>query len=75
MTPAQVRVLESRVEELSLELATRLHDNWRAPRLLRDGSYEPRPKPTIDPDWIAATGTDTVDIANVEHRDLPKDWQ
>ncbi|WP_328399927.1 hypothetical protein [Nocardia sp. NBC_00403] len=47
----------------------------RAPRLLRDGSHEPGPKPTIAPDWIAATGTDTVDIANMEHRDLPKDWQ
>jgi hypothetical protein len=56
-------------------LASHMHDEWRAPRRLEDGSYEPRPKKTTDRAWVAKNGTDEVDIANTDYKDLPADWK
>ncbi|MFI9533549.1 hypothetical protein ACIG56_09905 [Nocardia fusca] len=65
-----------RREELTEELASRLHNEWRAPRLRDDGSYEERPKQVRDDQvWIAEHGTDQVDIANTDYRDLPLDYR
>ena len=50
-----------------------MHDEWRAPRRLDDGRYEPRPKKTTDQAWIAKNNTDEVDIANTDYKDLPVD--
>ncbi|MFQ6395330.1 hypothetical protein ACLMAJ_17915 [Nocardia sp. KC 131] len=75
VAPSAVRALESRADELIAELATRLHENWRSTRLLPNGTYAARPKRAIDEDWIAAHGTDIVDIANMPNHELPKDWQ
>jgi hypothetical protein len=56
-------------------LASRLHDDWRAPRLLKDGTFEPRIKTTTDSAWVSKHGTDQVDIANTSYKNLPADWQ
>ena len=58
-----------------LATASQFHDEWRAPRALPGGGYEPRPKTTRDADWIAVHGTDQVDIANLAFSELPCDWQ
>lgn len=42
-----------------LEVGSRLHDEWRKPRKLEDGKYEPRWKVTND----------------VTYEELPRDWQ
>jgi hypothetical protein len=73
--PSAVRALESRADDLSTELASRLHQNWRATRLRPDGTYGARPRRTFDEDWIAAHGTCMVDIAKMPHHELPADWQ
>ena len=58
------------------ELASKLHDNWRAGRKKTDGTYEPRPKETKDAKWIKAHNNITqVDIANTNYSDLPEDWK
>ncbi len=65
-------------KELSPEVvsvASELHDAWREPRKLEDGSYEPRVKKTSDSKWSDEHGTDEVDIANTSFEDLPTDWQ
>lgn len=49
------------------QIASVLHDEWRAQRLLADGSYEPRIKDD------GAGGT--VDIANTDYVNLPEKWQ
>jgi hypothetical protein len=57
-------------------LAGQLHDEWRAPRLLADGRYEPRVKGTKDSVWIGAhQGQTQLDIANTPYTELPSDWQ
>lgn len=56
-------------------LASRFHNDWRESRLLEDGSYDPRPKQTLDEEWIRAHGSSEVDIANTDYEDLPSDWQ
>lgn len=56
-------------------VASTLHEMWRVNHLQDDGTYTPREKKTEDADWIAAHGTDTVDIANTLYDDLPSDWQ
>ncbi len=56
-------------------VAIRLHDVWREPRLLGDGTYEPKFKPTTDKKWIKRHGTDQVDIANNHYLHLPVDRQ
>ena len=48
-------------------LASDLHDQWRAPRLLSDGTYEPR--------WKDDGAGGQVDIANTAFKDLPPKWQ
>ncbi|GGL07439.1 hypothetical protein [Nocardia jinanensis] len=66
----------ARRDELTEELASRLHNEWRAPRLRDDGRYEERPKQVRDDqEWITAHGTDQVDIANTDYRDLPLDYR
>ncbi|MGN9836798.1 hypothetical protein ACTMTI_01615 [Nonomuraea sp. H19] len=57
------------------KVASRLHDKWRASRLLSDGTYDPRIKTTTDKAWARRHGTDQVDIANTRYDDLPVDWQ
>ena len=48
-------------------IASDLHDAWRAPRRLDDGSYDPRMKDD-------GKGGQ-VDIANTSFKDLPPKWQ
>jgi len=64
---------ERRVEELASEL----HDEWRAPRWREETKdYEPRIKGTKDELWqIGHDGKKEVDIANTPYRDLPEDWK
>ena len=63
------------VEQAVNALAGALHEDWRKTRLQEDGSFEPRVKTTKDTEWIAANGTDQVDIANTNYEGLPSDWQ
>lgn len=73
---AGASALASRSNHLIEELASQLHEVWRSPRLLEDGTYEPRPKQVRnDPAWVLAHGTDQVDIANTAYRDLPLDYK
>lgn len=75
-SPHTVNNLRLRRSELTEEMASRLHELWRAPRLGADGRYEPRIKSVRDDlDWIAAHGADRVDIANTAYRDLPLDYR
>ena len=67
----EINVEQERVNNL----ASALHEDWRRTRLQEDGTFEGRVKPTKDEAWIAAHGTDQVDIANTEYIDLPEDWQ
>ncbi|WP_228001792.1 hypothetical protein [Nocardia australiensis] len=67
--------MQSRSDELIEELASRLHEVWRRPRLLADGRYEPRIKTTSDAGWTTRHGTDTVDIANCFYRELPREFK
>ena len=67
----EINVEQERVNNL----ASALHEDWRRTRLQEDGTFEGRVKPTKDEAWIAAHGTDQVDIANTEYVDLPEDWQ
>ena len=60
---------------LSYSLGSDLHEAWRAPRKLEDGTYEPRMKKSKDEEWNAAHGTDDVDIANCSFDELPSNWQ
>lgn len=62
-------------QEAVAALAGAFHEDWRKTRLQEDGSYEPRIKATKDEAWIAARGTDQVDIANSTYGELPSDWQ
>jgi len=57
------------------DVASELHDEWRASRKLEEGGFEPRIKPTKDQSWIDKNGTDQVDIANIGYENLPEDWQ
>ncbi|HXY18202.1 MAG TPA: hypothetical protein VEH48_02155 [Candidatus Nitrosopolaris sp.] len=62
-------------EARSATIASKFHENWRRTRLQEDGSYTPRIKETTDKDWIAAHGSNQVDIANTDYFGLPRDWQ
>ena len=62
-------------EALSYSLGSDLHEAWRAPRKLEDGTFESRMKKSKDEDWNKAHGTDDVDIANTSFKDLPSNWQ
>ena len=62
-------------EALSYALGSDLHEAWRAPRKLDDGTYEPRMKKSKDEKWTAMHGTDDVDIANCSFEELPSNWQ
>lgn len=67
---------EKQAKEVAVqEVGSQLHDVWREPRKQADGSYEPREKTTADKVWIEKHGTDTVDIANTDFKDLPQDWK
>jgi hypothetical protein len=52
---------------LTEELASSLHDKWRATRLLPDGTYEPH--------WKDDGHGDQVDIANTNYFALPSQYQ
>ena len=69
--------VDSMVEigELTAQIASEFHNNWRAARKLEDGTYDPREKTTKDAAWVEKHGTDKVDIANTDYVDLPADWQ
>ena len=66
-----------------LEVGSRFHDEWRKPRKLEDGKYEPRWKVTNDVTYelvpgkgrISDDGSIEVDIANLSFEELPRDWQ
>jgi len=76
--PLEERLNDEQKKEMgskTTELASSLHDEWRAPRKLEDGTFEPRVKATKDEEWVKAHGTDQVDIANSTYAELPKDWQ
>ena len=62
-------------EALAYSLGSDLHEEWRAPRRLEDGTFEPRMKKSKDEAWTAAHGTDDVDIANCTFAELPSNWQ
>ena len=62
-------------EALSYSLGSDLHEAWRAPRKLDDGTFEPRMKKSKDEEWNKIHGTDEVDIANCAFEDLPSNWQ
>ena len=62
-------------EALSYVLGSYLHEAWRAPRKLVDGTFEPRIKESKDEDWNIMHGTNTVDIANCAFSELPSNWQ
>mmetsp|Transcript_46716 Transcript_46716/g.69081 ORF Transcript_46716/g.69081 Transcript_46716/m.69081 type:complete len:184 (-) Transcript_46716:38-589(-) len=49
-----------------MRVASRLHDNWRAPRRLPDGTFEPR---------IKVVNGRKFDIANMSFRELPAKLQ
>lgn len=67
---------ETEAREMAVqEVASQLHDVWRASRLLEDETYKPREKTTKDQAWITEHGTNTVDIANTDFQDLPQDWK
>ncbi len=57
------------------KLGSLLHDEWRAPRIKEDGSFEERIKTTSDESWIQENGLNEVDIANTSYEDLPEDWK
>lgn len=64
------------LERAAATLADQLHEEWRAPRLRGDGTFEPRVKSTRDQEWVAAHGgVSEVDIANTDYAELPQDWQ
>ena len=60
---------------LSYSLGADLHEAWRAPRKLQDGTFEPRMKKSKDEAWNQSHGTDDVDIANCSFEELPSNWQ
>lgn len=62
-------------EALSYVLGSYLHEAWRAPRKLVDGTFEPRIKESKDEDWNIMHGTNIVDIANCAFSELPSNWQ
>ena len=62
-------------EALTYSLGSDLHEAWRAPRKLEDGTFEPRMKKSKDDEWTIAHGTDDVDIANCTFAQLPSNWQ
>ena len=62
-------------EALSYSLGSDLHEEWRKPRKLEDGTYEPRMKKSKDESWNLVHGTDDVDIANTSFSELPSNWQ
>ena len=63
-------------QQMVTELGSLLHDEWRAPRKIEDGTFEPRVKKTKDEAWRAAHGgAEEVDIANTSFAELPTDWQ
>jgi rubredoxin len=67
---------ESKIKQaLSYSLGSDLHEAWRAPRKLSDGTYEPRIKKSKDEEWTMEHGTDEVDIANCTFSELPSNWQ
>ncbi|MBC7461888.1 MAG: zeta toxin family protein [Thermoleophilia bacterium] len=71
-----------RVEDAIQSMASSQHETWRLPRRLEDGTYEPRWKATTDHEWLLANqhrvrtsdGRSELDIANIEYRNLPRDW-
>ncbi len=60
---------------LAYSLGADLHEAWRAPRKLEDGTFEPRIKKSKDKAWNESHGTDEVDIANCSFEQLPSNWQ
>jgi len=73
-TPPEVR-MEAIKQQLITEIGSKLHDEWRAPRIKEDGTFEPRVKNTKDEKWAAAHGSSEVDIANTAYAELPEDWK
>jgi hypothetical protein len=70
LTRLEGRRIQAKVDAL----ASHLHEEWRAPRRLKDGTFEPRWKKTTDPKYVRKHGED-VDIANTDYKDLPREWR
>ena len=76
-----IDLLEKQTRDINLqiskvkEVASDLHDEWREPRKISDGEYEPRIKKTDDEKWIEENSTNEIDIANTNYEELPSDWQ
>lgn len=68
---------ENNMEQKINNLASLLHDKWRAPRFKKEiGDYGPKIEITKDKKWSGEHGGKTeVDIANTRYEDLPSDWQ
>lgn len=61
-------------ERLVKIVAALMHEAWRE-QWRREHGDAPRNKRTRDRAWIAAHGTDSVDIAAARFSELPEDWQ
>lgn len=61
-------------EHLVMKVAAAAHEAWRE-QWRREHGDVPRTKQTRDRAWIAAHGTDSVDIAATRFSELPGDWQ
>lgn len=61
-------------ERLVQIVAAQAHEVWRE-HWRREHGDAPRSKQTRDRAWIAAHGTDHVDIAAASFGELPADWQ
>lgn len=55
--------------------ASALHKAWADAYKASNGADAKRIKKTKDQAWIAKNGTDEVDIANTDFKDLPQDWR
>lgn len=60
--------------EIIQKLASIFHENWRESRA-EDGKYKPMIEKSEDSQWTESHGTNIVDIANTEFKDLPANWQ
>ena len=64
--PDSKEFLNSALTLYDMQVASRLHDFWRAPRKLPDGTFEPR---------VKTVNGRQFDIANMTFRQLPAKLQ
>jgi len=66
---------EEKIQDLSKQLASKIHDSWRSKRNKVGLGYEPKVENTTDAQWIRVHKSNVVDIANTPFEKLPADWQ